>query len=226
MRSANRLLTLVGAAFAAVVLAAAPCRAQVVIGTNQGYNGIPFGFGNQVTRYQQVYLGSAFTSPFSIESISFFSEAMQGGVIPPGSYTFAFSTTSASPTSLSSTLANNVGTPLVTFATTTGGSATVSGVPYVFDPALGNLLLDITVDVQSGSAAFQAGIDSRTARAWQAGGSGNLDGPGVTYGFLTQFDGVVATTTTPEPTGVVLLATGLLGVFGAARRKRSASRDS
>src|SRR5581483_11935447 len=141
--------------------------------TNVG-NGDPFNIGDfELTemRYQQVYSSTEFSAPISITGIDF----RVSGFEPAFSATLPsiqidLSTTSAAVDHLSDTFADNVGADdTVVFAK---GALTLSGsaggnpgvfksfdvhialtTPFVYDPSLGNLLLDVR-NFEGGTSAF------------------------------------------------------------------------
>lgn len=109
------------------------------------------------TRYQQVYSASAFNGVTEISSLSFSYAEQFGGpsTVLPGNYQVSLSTTRASLGGLSAELASNVGADNTQiFNGALGGvdaspSFTIgSSTPFVYDPARGNLLVDIIVTNQ------------------------------------------------------------------------------
>jgi hypothetical protein len=144
-----------------VALATAPVRADFIIaqnGPHDGWNMIPFS-QDDPGRYQQVYESSLFTSQVSISSIAFSTDQ-------PTTYsaniTVRFTTTSKAVGALSSSLDSNFVMPLTaTFvdpsfsqALVPGGSEAFglvfdfSSTPIVYEPADGNLLMDILISDQ------------------------------------------------------------------------------
>jgi hypothetical protein len=218
----------------AVLCCAATARAQVTVaGPATGLNAFPFG-GNGIgpsTRYQQVYSATAFSGPLTIREITFFRGELPG-FLNAGTFELYLSTSSAPLYSLNLTdFDANLGMATSLFGTfAIGGEAppelSFVGGPYLYDPALGNLLFDLRVvgtltsAPQGTRAAFRArggGPGSNYSRAQNFGGQ--TVGINAGAGLDTRFS-PTATSVVPEPSVAVLLTSGLLAVGGVARRRR------
>ena len=189
-----------------------------------GLNAFPFGGKDTVnpgTRYQQAYASTAFGSaePILITSISFLNG--NGGTFATSEYGFFLSTITAGIDTLSVfNFDGNRGPNNTLFAspTLTGASPitlTITGVaPFLYDPSQGNLLMDIVVSPGGVTPATSpVGYSSRQSTA-----NGifsryhNFGFATIGIGLVTQFDFTPAPQSVPEPSTVVLLSAGLLGV--------------
>jgi hypothetical protein len=172
------------------------------------------------TRYQQVYSSAAFSAPIDIGTISFFRGV--SGDLASGTFTLSFSTTSAAVDALDTVnFDNNLGpvNQLFIVQVLAGGPApdvlSFTGTPYHYDPALGNLLLDIQISGFSGSIGDPAGYLSRNGNA---GGlfsrAHDFDSGFEGYGLVTAFEPI------PAP-GAILLGSIGVGVVSWLRRRRT-----
>lgn len=208
--------------------------AQVTVGTFNGQFTLPFGDAGH-PRYQQVYASGAFPSPIDIQSLTFFQTnhtIAYTGDFAPVTYSLYLSTTSAAVNGLSDDLDANVTGPEQFFGSyVLSGPANVpvisfaSTSPFAYNPATGNLLLDVWMNDNIpvgdyGPSYWDAdltGSVSSNARIYTGGSVSHSEG------LVTGFN-LPGATTTPEPTSLVLIATGLLGLAPAIRSARR--RDS
>jgi PEP-CTERM motif len=224
-----------GVLFGFLVVCSGSAIAQTVTaenGPHAGWNVIPLSFG--AGRYQQVYASSLFSAPVNITSVAFSTDVEY---VYSADIALRFTTTSIALGGLSSDLDSNFSIPLTSVLSTASFSQTIAGgseafgltfdfasTPFAFNPASGNLLMDLVIGNQVMSPtdypaffAFSTGDGSASvySRAWNidafAQGS---DG----WGLRTQF-GYASVAAVPEPETYAMLLAGL-GLLGFVARRR------
>jgi hypothetical protein len=213
--------------------------ADVTVGNYDDGNCYPFMCNDSGTSsgvsldYQQAYTSTAFSGSTTINSMSWYFADQFGGndVVLGGNYTFYWGYSAVGLALTSNFTANYSSGPnlLGTMSIPAGGVnygsvLTFSGFsPFNYDPNLGDLIIEVVVDSQdnvpngSGNGYNEAdytGTD--TMRAWCLTNFGCV-APDL-GGLVTTFG---TTTATPEPGTMALLSTGLIGLTGMMRRKKS-----
>jgi hypothetical protein len=214
------------------VLTCTLCASSIKVGlpATVGFgNCIPFGcpgfFGT--TTYQEVYESSAFSGVFDIGTIDFFSIQVPGGAPAIGNYNLTLSYTSKLPGGLDLTNpSSNIGTRTQGFfdgslPSLSGDMLSITGTPFIYDPAIGDLLLTVAISGGgNGSIAFDfSQTQSQTGRAF----FGTHPGGNDEGGLVTQFD---TPEVIPEPDLSPFLLTGIATGLCYSRRKAKASRCS
>ena len=209
---------------------------SVSVGSMDGGNCYPFMCNDSGTSvgvsidYQQAFVSSAFSGPFTVSSISWSYWPFAGPAIAlGGNYTFSWGY-SAVGLGLSTNLASNYnGAPnLIGTASIPAGGINfgttltlTSGTPFTYNPALGDLILEVVVDTQdnvpnTGANGYNWAdyTGAVTTRAYCLTNVGCSAGVGA---LDTTFTG--QSSATPEPGSLMLLGSGIVGLAGFARRK-------
>jgi len=210
--------------------------AQLTIGTpgNAG-NGtnFPFGHSGGWTKFQQLYSSSLFSGQFNIGSLSFYTKP-NTGILQQGTFNFFFSTTSIAAVDVNtSTPSANVTGPRQSFGTLVIGAnqaappvLTVTGSPFLYDPLMGNLLIEADFTAIGGGFVIPARalfdlyrdapgeflVSTASDRQFGVLASNGIRGQGL----VTTFG---PATVVPEPSTVILMGSGLLGLAAVARRR-------
>jgi len=172
--------------------------------------------------YQQVYSSKAFPGPITIAQIAFASasQVTSGPGTAHYNVSISFSTTNKGPNGLSTDLASNRGADLAQVftgpITATLNAAdqfdlVIDVTPFAYDPANGNLLVEITVNTPAEFTGnplyFRAGFSADSSRAANPSG---IDGGAFTDGFglETRFLTVAPTASEASISGRVTDSTG------------------
>ncbi len=215
-------------------LVAIPAMADITIGNppDPGTgNCFPFGCSYNA-EYQQVYGASDFNGPITITNLEFFNTQVDFGSteLPLGTYQIRLSTTSVGVNTIGSSFSANEGADITTVFNGSINQAWAFGdtlhitlsTPFTYNPANGNLLMDV-IGTNSNAAFGNTYFDVNStggyfSRVYCSGGvdCGDSGVVNVGYGLVTGFS---TGTTTPEPSTLLMLGSGLLGVIGVVRRR-------
>jgi hypothetical protein len=181
-----------------------------------------FGLGT----YQQVYGSIEFpTGENSITGLTFYNEQVPNGAEPAGgTYTLSLSYSDNDPNHLNTTSPNiNISSDDQVFfqgalpflAQTT---LDFQGTPFAYNPAMGNLLLTVSVTNPSDNALTlyldQASMTAQTTDAY----FGIANGGNTTGGLITGFT-VAPAVATPEPGSLVLMLGAMVGLIAYRWRR-------
>ena len=212
---------LAAALFLSSAFLAAPAGAAVTVGTPSiGGLCVPFGCSYSGI-YQQVYGSTAFSGSTAINTVEFFFPA--GGnpwTDNTGSYTIAFYLTNQPVNGLSTNPATNATTLLSNFGTFTPGlSYTFTGSSFNYDPALGNLLMQVTssgTPSDSNALAYSNASNDAMSNLYRPLSGGALTTG--TNGLVTRFS---SGEPVPEPSTWALMLVGFFAIGAVARQRKA-----
>ena len=214
--------------------------------SGQAQTPAPFTYrGTTGSRVQQVYAASFFSGAQTLTSLAFRSTPGSRNGADYGNVIIRLSSTTfgdESGTPLSATFADNIGANVTTVysGALSFAAAATDGFDYIvnftdgflYDPAAGNLLLDVLIPTGTsvtGPGFFLASYDA--ANAFNDGVYSVSDifhgdattGTADTAGTITRFTGTPVAGAVPEPASWALMIGGFAAIGGAARRRRMAA---
>ena len=217
---------------------AIPAQATTIVGlpadTGTG-NCFPFGCA-YAGEYQQVYTSSQFSGPVTITDLEFFNtqENFSGTGMNSGTWNISLSTTAVDWNTITGNFSTNVGSDNTSVFSGNLAQPWAFGdtlhitlsTPFTYNPAHGNLLLDVNVAGASQSLGtiyfdtngYNGGGFNGDSVMGRAYGSGSFDRG---YGLVTGFSTDQTTSPVPEPASIFLLGSGLLGLVRARRKSGS-----
>lgn len=211
-------------AVSAIVFSTLSANASVIIGSADSGNCYPFSCAasDGITKYQQIYDGSLFNGGKTISAVKFFQ--WQPGMMDSASYSVSFYQSSRAVNGLSSIAAENTGSLLANFGVFNLGGAMPStllldGLDFFYNPALGNLLMEVNVISLSQPFGYQSFFKAdytgtQTQRFYSDDG---INGSAVDGALVTEFE---FGKSVPTPSALTLFALGLCGLGFAARRRQ------
>lgn len=231
MRFRSCILSLLASA-AFVNISTTASAVELVIGDPKvyqvGQNAFPFSslpayYGYPSTRYQQVYAAAAFGGPIDIRKLVFYATSNTQAPIPDSTIQIFLSVTDRGVNEISyRPFDDNLGVDTRLFATLGGGLSltntelVIAGIPFYYDPARGNLLLDLWLSGatpgQSGPFFAEVAGDGSGPMPfsrWHDFGIG-FDNRGLVTGFRSKVT---------EPGSLALLGLGFAGLILSRRRK-------
>jgi hypothetical protein len=236
----------------AALLLIIPAHADMLVGS-PGDSGscIPFGCSD-ASVFQQVFDASLFSSPVTITGLQFLVFDDPFGppnvdTVFPAQFHIQFSIVPVAVNALDSTLANNLSGAVVVqdffigqVADPVGGLFTIDTTPanfFTYDPALGNLLMQIETDADFNDPTITMFASTNTASggkfssAWDStpntiqcpDGSSASSCLAPDSGLVVDFRTATDISTVPEPSAILLLFTvlAMVAVPGWRRRVKS-----
>jgi hypothetical protein len=211
-----------------LILCAVPAVAgTIVIGlpavSGNGF-GDPFGLPYSGL-FQKVYNSGQFNGAVTIDSLDFYNTEVghPPTVLDVGQITVSLSTTATDWNTLSANYASNLGpdntevfSGIIDESWSFPDTLTIDfSQPFSYNPADGNLLVTVDVLDSPGSGVYfdvNGQFTPNDFMSFAYNGYGVQDGHGLVTGFGTEAP-------IPEPSSLVLLGSGLLGVVGELRRR-------